>query len=200
MARIAILGGSFNPPHAAHVLAATWVLTTRPVDEVWLMPVGQHAFGKRLLPFEAREEMVRRTFAPLQGKTRITDVENRLSGENRTVDTLQHLQREHPEHTFSLIIGADILHERHAWKSWDVLEREFGFHILGRAGHEMPDGYGSEVVLPEISSTQIRACLDRGDLLACKGLVALDALRYIATERLYGVSEEDVRIWQEENP
>ena len=42
--RVAVYGGSFNPPHVAHAMVASWLLWTRLVDEVWLVPVFRHAF------------------------------------------------------------------------------------------------------------------------------------------------------------
>jgi nicotinate-nucleotide adenylyltransferase len=191
--RVAILGGSFNPPHVAHVLAATWVLATRPVDEVWFMPVGRHAFGKNLLPFEQRRHMAELALAPIRAQARVTDVEDRLGGPNRTIDTLQHLQTEHPDVRFSLIIGADILQDRHSWKSWDVLERDFGFHLLGRDGYPIPDGYGAQVVLPDVSSTDLRGWLAAGDLASCEGRLPRAVLDYIVQHRLYGLPEDAAR-------
>ncbi len=188
MRNVAILGGSFNPPHVAHILAVSWVLATRPVDEVWLMPVGQHAFGKALLPFAHRAAMVKLALRFFPQNTGMTDVENRLSGENRSIDTLQHLQTEHPDCAFSLIIGADILHERHAWKAWDVLERDFGFHILGREGYEVPDGYGVSVELPAISSTDLRQKLSRRDYAGCEGFMDRQVVDYIVENDLYAQS------------
>lgn len=187
--RVAILGGSFNPPHVAHLLAATWVLSAREVDQVWFMPVGEHAFGKVLEPFGHRMRMMELACAPIAGHSRVTDVEDRLGGPNRTIDTLQHLQGEHPELRFSLIIGADILAERHVWKSWDVLERDFGFHVLGRASYPMPEGYGAEVILPNVSSTGLREKLAAGEVEACRGLIDLDVLGYIVEHGLYGLGD-----------
>ncbi len=183
--RVAIFGGSFNPPHVAHLLAATWVLSTRPVDQVWFVPVGQHAFGKVLESFEHRRRMLELATAPIRAESAVCDVEQRLGGPNRTIDTLQHLQREHPEARFSLIIGADILTERHAWKSWDVLERDFGFHVLGRQGYPTPPGYGAEVVLPDVSSTTLRQKLRDRDLDGCRCRIDLDVLDYIEAHALY---------------
>lgn len=184
--RVAIFGGSFNPPHVCHLLAVTWVLATRPVDAVWVMPVGAHAFGKRLAPFDHRAAMCRLTFAPLAQRVQVTDIEQRLGGPNRTIDTLQALQRLHPEHRFSLIVGADILTEAHAWKAWDVLERDYGFHILGREGYPPPPGRPEAAVsLPSVSSTFIRDALASGDLPALAGQLAADVLDYIHTHNLY---------------
>ncbi|HSN14365.1 MAG TPA: nicotinate-nicotinamide nucleotide adenylyltransferase, partial [Anaeromyxobacteraceae bacterium] len=39
---IALLGGSFNPPHVGHVMAAWWALATQGVEEVWLLPAYVH--------------------------------------------------------------------------------------------------------------------------------------------------------------
>ena len=45
MRQTAILGGSFNPPHVAHVMAAYWTLATQGVSEVWMLPSFRHPFG-----------------------------------------------------------------------------------------------------------------------------------------------------------
>lgn len=54
---IALLGGSFNPPHVGHLMAAVYVRATLRAREVWLLPSFHHPFGKQLAPFEARVEM-----------------------------------------------------------------------------------------------------------------------------------------------
>ncbi|MEO1271637.1 MAG: nicotinate (nicotinamide) nucleotide adenylyltransferase [Myxococcota bacterium] len=186
---IAILGGSFNPPHVCHVLSATWVLSTRPVDEVWLMPVGQHAFGKGLESFAHRQPMCELAIQPIAGVCRVTDIEHRLGGENRTIDTLQALAQEHPNHRFSLIIGADILQEAHLWKAWDRLERDYGFHVLGREGYPTPKDQDFQIILPEVSSTDIRDKLAEGDIAGCEGRLSRAVLEYILQHRLYNVPD-----------
>ncbi len=45
--RIALFGGSFNPPHIGHVLNACYVLGAYPVDQLWLMPVYSHPFSSK---------------------------------------------------------------------------------------------------------------------------------------------------------
>ena len=55
--QVALLGGSFNPPHVGHLLAAQYVRATQGVDEVWLMPAYRHPFGKALESFEHRVRM-----------------------------------------------------------------------------------------------------------------------------------------------
>ena len=60
--RVALFGGSFNPPHVGHVLAVTYALSVGLVERVLVVPVFEHALGKRLAPFEHRVEMSRRAF------------------------------------------------------------------------------------------------------------------------------------------
>ena len=47
MPEIALFGGSFDPPHVGHLLAAAYVLAVEPVDELWFVPVLAHPFGKQ---------------------------------------------------------------------------------------------------------------------------------------------------------
>ena len=53
---VALLGGSFDPPHIGHVLMASWALCQETVDEVWLLPTYAHPFGKNLSDFQVRCE------------------------------------------------------------------------------------------------------------------------------------------------
>jgi len=65
--QVALLGGSFNPPHVAHLMAAYWALATQGVAEVWLLPAFQHPFGKSLAAFEDRVRMCELAAAGVRG-------------------------------------------------------------------------------------------------------------------------------------
>ena len=54
MARIALFGGSFDPPHLGHVFAAIHARVVGLVDEVWILPVANHPYGKQLSPWQQR--------------------------------------------------------------------------------------------------------------------------------------------------
>lgn len=56
---IAIYGGSFDPPHVGHLLVATHVLATQPVDELWFVPTHTHMLGKQLTEFTHRLAMTK---------------------------------------------------------------------------------------------------------------------------------------------
>jgi len=184
--RVAIFGGSFNPPHVAHQMAALYVLETAPVDELWLVPAARHAFGKNLAPFEDRLAMCRLAADALGPRVRISAIERDLGGESRTLKTIRRLQQDHPEHLFSLVIGADLVGEVASWQGGEELQRTVPFIVVGRGG--VGSAGQSAVVLPAISSTQVRRDLAAGGDV--RGLVPRAVLDYISVHNLYKAGEE----------
>lgn len=187
--RIALFGGSFNPPHVGHQLAALYVLETESVDELWFVPAFRHPFDKPLVAFEDRLRMCERAAAALGPRVRVSDIEAALGGPSRTLRTVQTLQARHPEHEFALIIGSDLVDQLDTWSGAEELRRLVSFLVVGRAGHAPPGGGGSAVVaIPDVSSTEIRAALAMGQPVG--HLVPKSVLDYIASRGLYGSSPE----------
>jgi nicotinate-nucleotide adenylyltransferase len=157
---IAVYGGSFNPPHVGHAMVAAWLRWTARADEVWLTPTYAHAFDKELLSFGDRLAMCRALAASVGPQVKVCDVERRLPTPSYTIQTLELLRGEHPGARFRLVVGADILPQRHLWRSWDRIEAEFPPIVVGRGGYPpVPDA----PTFPEISSTAIRDALRRGE-------------------------------------
>ncbi len=138
--RVAIFGGSFNPPHLAHQMAALYVLETAAIDELWIVPAFQHPFGKVLAPFAHRLQMCELAAAALGPRVKVSAVERDLGVESRTLRTVRRLQQEFPAHAFSLVIGADLLAELPSWQDSAELQRSVPFLVVGRAGFETGDG------------------------------------------------------------
>lgn len=165
MAQIALYGGAFDPPHLAHTFAVTWLLSR--VDAVWLVPTGEHAFGKQMVPFAERAEMVRvalRHFDP--NRVSVCMIESEIAGPSRTYETLSALATRHPEHTFAWVVGADNLTEAHRWYRFDDLVARWPLYVLGRPGHEAAMARFERApwcrpgpTLPDISSSALRAAL-----------------------------------------
>ncbi|MEM7606178.1 MAG: nicotinate-nicotinamide nucleotide adenylyltransferase [Myxococcota bacterium] len=177
---MALYGGSFNPPHVAHGLVAAWALSSGLVDEVLVVPAFSHAFGKELAPYEHRFAMCERAFAWLPA-VRLSRIEEEL-GESRTYRTLVALQSRNPDATYRLLIGADILPERHRWFRWDDIEAMAPPLIVGRVGHDSQ----APLALPDVSSTELRDRFARGE--ATTGLVHPEVQRYVRKHGLYGAS------------
>lgn len=145
--RVAIFGGSFNPPHAGHYEIVRRLSKRRTIDEVWVVPSYRHAFGKKMRPFQARLRACRRFFKGLGPKVKVKDWEKRLGGVSYTVRLLRFLGRKFPRTKFSLILGSDAYRERHAWKDFEDIEKLA--HLI-----VFPRGRGSPI--PNVSSTEIR--------------------------------------------
>ena len=178
---VALLGGSFNPPHVAHLMAAYWVLETQGVSEVWLLPAYRHPFGKELAPWQDRVRMCELAVRPLRG-VHVCTAEADLADDplvGKTVRTLEHLVAKHPDRRFALVVGADILPEASRWYRWDRVRELARVVVVGRQGY--PGGVGP--ALPEMSSTEIRARIAAGEDVS--GLVPLNVLAYIAARGLY---------------
>lgn len=183
MPRVALLGGSFNPPHVGHLLAAQYVRATQGVDEVWLMPSYNHPFGKPLTAFEHRMEMCEVLCRESSGWLKTTRIESEPGLTGRTVDTLELLLRRYPGTQFSLIIGSDILKDLPHWKDFDRIERMVRVIVLYRAGYPAPETVGPP--LAEVSSTQVRDMLMRGEEPG--DLVPSGVLAYARQAGLYGL-------------
>jgi nicotinate-nucleotide adenylyltransferase len=185
--RVALFGGSFNPPHVGHVLAVTYALSVGLVERVLVVPVFEHALGKRLAPFEHRVEMARRAFGWLP-QVEVSTIEERLGAPSRTLRTVEALEAEHADWELRLLVGSDISGEIEKWHAFDEIARRAPPIILQRAG--VAGAAGGSALLPEVSSTEVRQLLERGGPDApspeLERLVPRAVLEYVREQRLYG--------------
>ncbi len=109
MARIGILGGSFNPPHLAHLLCASEAAAQLSLDRVLFTPVAAppHKEAEQDPGAEVRLELCR---LAIEGDERlgVCDLEVRRGGPSYTVDTLRELHARTPEDDLTFIVGGDI--------------------------------------------------------------------------------------------
>jgi nicotinate-nucleotide adenylyltransferase len=149
---VAVFGGSFNPPHVAHVLAASYARLVG-FDKVLVVVVKGHAFGKALLPFEHRVRMCELAFEPLTG-VEVTRIEETLPQPNYTLHTLKQVRGLHPDWQLRLLVGSDIMTELGSWHAVDEVRQLAPFLVLERVG--FPSENAAPAVLPELSSRQVR--------------------------------------------
>src|SRR5689334_1964278 len=120
--RVALFGGSFNPPHVAHQLAALYVLETQPVDELWFVPTYTHPFGKPLVAYEHRLAMCELAAAALGPRARVSQAEAELAARpgfvaSHTLDLVDFVVAQ--GHAPRLVVGSDILPDAARWHRWD---------------------------------------------------------------------------------
>jgi nicotinate-nucleotide adenylyltransferase len=136
MARIGLLGGSFNPAHRGHRHISLEAIRALGLDEVWWLvspgnPLKEGA--KDMAPFEARLASARRMArkAPI----RVSDFEQRQTS-RFTVDTVRLLKRRHPDQRFIWLLGSDTLPNFHLWRDWRGLAREVPIAVIRRPGYD----------------------------------------------------------------
>ncbi len=154
--KVAVLGGSFDPPHAAHVLMAAYLGTIAPFDHVLVVPVFEHAFEKNLTPFEHRLRMCHLAFEKLPF-VEVTPIEATLKRPNYTLHTLQAIKRAHPSWQLRLAMGADVLAESRQWHAFDEVMALAPPFVFER--HGTPSDGKKTPLLPQVSSTALRGHL-----------------------------------------
>jgi nicotinate-nucleotide adenylyltransferase len=183
---LAILGGSFDPPHVAHLLMATYVLALGEVGRVLVVPAFEHAFGKPLSPFEERLELCRRCFGELPG-VEVSALEAELPRPSYTVRLLERLLADEPTRPLRLVIGSDVLDETAAWHDFARVQALAPPLVLTRVGYERPEL--GPAVLPDVSSTRVRTLLARRHepdaARELSWLVPRRVLEHIAAANLY---------------
>jgi nicotinate-nucleotide adenylyltransferase len=168
MKRIGIFGGSFNPVHHAHLLVARAAKEALKLDELLLVPCNESAYGKKLMPAKARLAMLRLAVKGVPG-FKVSDVELRLGGVSRSIDTLRALMaKEKAGAKWTLLIGQDQVAKFPSWKEAKRLSELAQVCVMARPGFKksalIPRKFHfSTVVVPqyEISSTQIRQRLKK---------------------------------------
>jgi len=180
--RVAIFGGSFNPPHVGHLLATALVLATAPVDTVLVVPTYKHPFAKALAPYEDRVTMCTLALGWLP-RVEISRVEEELGGESRTLRTLEHLGKAHPDWSMRLVMGSDTFAESSKWFRFDAVRELAPPIVLARTvpGEDPPPA----VLLPAISSTDVRGLIAAGKWSELEKLVPGSVLAHVRERGLY---------------
>lgn len=180
-----VYGGSFNPPHMGHQLACLYGLEALGADALWVVPVHQHPFGKQLVSFEHRVKMCELMVEPLGERALVNTMEKELTSPVRTFELFSALKAKHPDKSFAMLMGADLLAERSRWYRFEELQKLVRIVVVGRGGFESSPGedvYGID--LPEVSSSDLRDRLLAGK--SVDGLIPSTIRNYLIKSNIYG--------------
>ncbi|WP_265500851.1 nicotinate-nucleotide adenylyltransferase [Paracoccus beibuensis] len=133
--RIGILGGSFDPPHAGHVLISKVAMRRLRLDKVWwLLSPGNPLKSHGPAPLDDRLAAARRLV--VDPRIVVTDLEAQL-GLRKTADTIEALDRLYPAARFVWLMGSDNLVQFHRWERWRQIAGRVPFAVLARPGSRM---------------------------------------------------------------
>ena len=174
--KLAIYGGSFNPPHLGHAAAIQAVMEAVHPDELRVIPAAtppHKTLASGSPSAEERLRMAQLAFGAIPGVT-VSDLELRREGKSYTADTIRELKRECPGAKLYLVVGTDMLETFDEWYQYEyilrnvtlvALARDFGdLEHLRECAKSLRDAHGAHIriltsePLP-ISSTQLRMLL-----------------------------------------
>ena len=167
MKKVAIFGGSFNPIHTGHIALAQAVQQQCGLDEVWLMVSPQNPLKRNdadLLDDSLRFEMAQKALEGVEG-VKACAYEFHLPKPSYTWNTLQHLTKDYPDYTFTLLIGGDNWAHFQRWRHWKDILWHHDVIVYPR------DEYQGTISVPllNVSSTEIRKRVRAGQSIS--GLV-----------------------------
>jgi nicotinate-nucleotide adenylyltransferase len=198
VARVGILGGTFNPPHLAHLVCASEAASQLRLDRVLLTPVAQAPHKEA--PYDPgpqeRLELCRLAVAGDE-RLEVCDLEVRRGGSSYTVDTLRELHAQIPEDDLTFIVGGDIALGLPSWHEPEAVLGLATLAVAERSGAgradiaerlstsfpEAPPPVFFDMPRLDISSSQIRRHVAEGRSI--RYLVPDPVAERIARGRLY---------------
>ena len=190
--KIGLMGGSFDPVHFGHLIAAQDVIEQFSLDRMILVPAAQAPLKANEVQ-AAAEDRLAMLRAAIVGEPRleISEYELTKGGISYTIDTVRHFREKHPGDELYWVIGGDQLPLLSKWKDIGELVKLIEFIFLERPGH--PDGQLREIPglvlhrgkghLIEISSTELRERVRRG--LPLGNFTPQKVIAYLGEKRLY---------------
>ena len=177
--KIALFGGSFNPPHLGHQMMLMHIAYSYDFNEIWVNPVDKHYFAKDkyLINPSDRVNMAKLAFKKISDKIVIKtiDIKNNFS---KSFDTLSFLSNKYPNYKFTLILGEDNYNSRKKWYKFEEIEKMAEIIYLGR--NSVKSDLKLPFKFPDISSSEIRESVEENKLLLDRNV-----LEYIKKNKLY---------------
>ena len=187
--RIGVMGGTFDPIHHGHLVAASEVAQSLGLDEVMFVPTGAPSYKADVTPAEHRYLMT--VIATASNPTfTVSRVDIDRHKPTFTIDTLRDIRSQRPDADLYFITGADAIAQILSWKDVDELWRLAHFVAVSRPGHVLsvsglPEQDVSLLEVPAlaISSTDCRDRVRRG--FPVWYLVPDGVVQYISKHHLY---------------
>jgi nicotinate-nucleotide adenylyltransferase len=191
--RIGVFGGTFDPPHIGHLVAALEVRERLWLDRLLIVPANvpwQKVGSRTITPAAIRLEMVRAATAGLPG-LEVSDQEIRRGGDSFTIDTVEELLAEDADRQVFVVVGADTEPLLDTWERIGDLRAKAAIVVVSRGGGASPevgDDRVERVVIPrlEVSSTDLRQRVADGRTIDV--LVPPEVHAVIDAHRLYRVA------------
>ena len=181
---IGLFGGSFDPIHHGHLIAAQVALEGLGLSELRFVPARQQPFkhAGHGAPGDDRAAMIEQAIAE-EPRFSLERCELNRPGPSFTVDTLRHLRAREPGAEFVLLIGSDAAADLPKWREADAIPELATVVVFERAGTPVAGHSAVRVPAIEISATAIRRRVREGR--SVRWWLPAQVADYIAARRLY---------------
>lgn len=185
--KVGILGGTFDPIHIGHLIAASSVYEALNLDTVVFIPAGD-PWQKRDRDLSAGQQRLEMVKLAIAGNDRFqaSDIEIARSGATYAIDTVREWKKLNPADEIFWIVGSDALSGIPSWHEWESFVSEVTIVAVNRIGQNDPVPFDFiSVEMPEvrISATELR---DRfTNKLDTQYLVPQKVSQYISDQGLY---------------
>ncbi len=204
--RIALFGGTFDPPHRGHIAIARAASDRFHLDQVLFAPAARqpHKLDSPSTPYEDRLALVTlacQHAADPRFRPSDLDAPHPDGSPNYTVDTLQRLAALHPEATLFALIGADNFANLATWREPDRLLALAEWIVISRPGFALPHPASLNLtpaqqarvhllhdIHEDVSATGLRQRLHAGQ--PCEDLIPPAVLTYIRDHHLFAPNEQ----------
>ena len=154
MKKIALFGGSFDPPHLGHVAIVEKALQQLDIEKVVIVPAYLNPFKSQShASAQLRLKWLKRIFAD-KDNVKVSDFEITQNRAVTTIETINHFSRN--DQKIYLIIGADNLASLHQWHRFDELDKIITWVVATRDDIKVPSEFITLDVTKPVSSTQLR--------------------------------------------
>ena len=185
---VGVLGGTFDPPHKAHIKIAERSIEQFNLDKVIFIPSGNPWQKKDATSFIHRYEMTK-ILIKESHSFEISDIENSQKKPSYTSETLKKLNQ--PKEKLYFILGSDAAMNIKTWKNYEILPSLTNFLIALRSEDSIENldknfPFNYEIILGDklnLSSTSLRKKLKERDTK--NGELPLGILNYIIDKNLY---------------
>jgi nicotinate-nucleotide adenylyltransferase len=183
-----ILGGTFDPPHLGHWLAATDAFEALALDHLMFVPAGMQPLkGNRAGATPTQRLRMVELMAQGDRRFGVNPIEVRRAGPSYTIETLECLAAEAPSVQRFLIVGADVLRSLSEWRDPQGIARLATIVVLQRGSTSVETGVVPTMAVEsrrvDISSTEIRDRVRGGRSI--RGFVPDAVADFIVSEKLY---------------
>lgn len=185
--KIGLFGGTFDPPHMGHLIAAQDVCTALSIDRFIFIPAAlpPHKRDRGITPAAVRLEMLRAATAKNE-TFEIETIEMDRDGPSYTVDTLRELSARSPADELNLVIGVDQVREFDSWRDPHEILKLAKLIMMTRDGHDAADKAAPHVSrIVHVTRVDISSTLIRGRVAAG------ESIRYLVPDQVAAIIERD---------